>query len=277
MAINEIKATSFSYGNDYQSKQIEKYKNRNSNHWKYRIELFESLLKEFDTGQSGADTFVADIGTSIGTFAIEAAKKGYKAAGIDFDPEAIAAAKILAKEENVEVEFIYADVSQPIPLSSKIDIAVCFDIFEHMHDDELGSLLLALKQKLSENGKILFHTFPNEYDYIFFEHTLPAIPLMPLSFLPKKCFNRIVKLHATFIDGIFILLKGKTHKESIKKKSHCNPLSVERLNDIFVRAGYEIELLESKQLYTFKKTRMNLFRKQTITYRNIYGSIKPKR
>ncbi len=276
MATNEIKATSFSYGNDYQSKQIEKYRNRNANHWKFRIELFEVLLEKINTQNTISDTFVADIGTSIGTFAIEAAKKGYKAAGIDFDPDAIAAAKQLASDENVQVEFICADVSQAINLSSKIDIAVCFDIFEHMHDDELGSLLLALKQKMSENGKILFHTFPNQYDYIFFEHTLLAIPLIPFSLLPKKCFNRLVKLHVAFIDALLILFKGKTYKESIKKKSHCNPLSVERLNDIFVRAGYEIELLESKQLYPYKKTRMKIFKKQTITYRNIYGIIKPK-
>jgi len=276
MAINEIKETSFSYGNDYQEKQVEKYKNRNSNHWKYRIELFESLLEKIKAHNSISETFVADIGTSIGTFAIEAAKKGYKAAGIDFDPEAITVAKQLAKEENVEVDFICADVSQAIYLKEKIDIAVCFDIFEHMHDDELGSLLLALKQKLSENGKIVFHTFPNQFDYIFFEHTLLALPLMPFCFFPKKCFTRMVKMHAAFIDILILVLKGKTYQESIKKKSHCNPLTIERLNDIFVRAGYAIELLESKQLYKYRKTRMNIFRKQPVTYRNIYGIISPK-
>ncbi len=235
--MNSIKNSSYAYGSDYQNQQIEKYKNRYTNHWKYRIQIFDFLLNKIKTGKSLKNTLIVDIGTSIGTFALEAAQRGYTAIGIDFVIEAIKTAKQLAKEENVNAEFICADVSQIINLNNKIDIAVCFDIFEHLHDDELGALLLSLKNKLSNTGKILFHTFPNQYDYIFFEKTILMIPLIPWSIFPAAFFNRIVKMYASLINLGLILIKGRTYKEIIKTKSHCNPIKKERLNDIFIRAG----------------------------------------
>lgn len=274
--MGNIKETSYSYGKEYQNQQIAKYRNRYSNHWKYRMQIFDYLLSKIKTSNSQKDTLIADIGTSIGTFALEAAHKGYDSIGIDFDPDAIEIAKQLAKEEQVDAKFICGDVSQDIGLDNKIDIAICFDIFEHLHDDEFGALLLSLKAKLKKEGKILFHTFPNQYDYLFFEKTILMIPLIPWSIFPNKFFNRIVKIYASFIDIALILLIGKTYKEKIKTKSHCNPLTQERLQDIFIRSGYEIEILESKQLYKLKKRTSKIFKKHPISYRNIYGIIKPK-
>ena len=107
----KLKETSYSYGNEYQNRQIEKYKNRYSNHWKYRIKNFENLLQKINTDLPENKVSIIDIGTSIGTFALEAAKKGYNASGIDFDPEAIKLAEKLSDEENLDVKFICGDIS----------------------------------------------------------------------------------------------------------------------------------------------------------------------
>ena len=155
--------------------------------------------------------------------------------------------------------------------NKKIDIAVCFDIFEHLHDDELGAFLHIIKTKLSENGVLLYHTFPTQYDYLFFKKKIVSFPLIPFSIFGKRFFERIVRMYAANIDFFLSMIKGKTYKEHIKKKSHCNPTTKERLSDILKRAGYENKLIEVGQLYNFKKRTQNIFKKHPISYRNLYG------
>lgn len=279
--MNKIKTTSYQYGSDYQNKQVEKYKNRANNHWKYRVKIFNELLKEhvlpIFNYREKSELTVVDIGCSIGTFALEAAKNGYKSIGVDFDDDAIHIAKQLAKEENLNAKFICGDISQDINFNEKIDIAVCFDIFEHLHDDELGAFLQSVKNKLSKKGVLLYHTFPTQYDYLFFQNKIISIPLMPFSIFGEKAFTKITKMYASIIDFFLILLKGKTYKEFIKHRGHCNPMTKERLSDILKRAGYENKLIEVSQLYKFKATIQKIFKKHPISYRNLYGVAYPKK
>ena len=119
----EPKSTSYQYGRDCQMRLLEKYKNRNDNHWKIRIELANRLVEQYVFPQLEAkpksDTVVVDIGCSIGTFAIEFAKRGYKSYGIDFDPAAIEIATHLAADEGVSPEFVCGDVSDWTSASSR--------------------------------------------------------------------------------------------------------------------------------------------------------------
>lgn len=283
-----MKESVYSYGNNYQKSQANKFHNRNINHWKNRIDLAFKLVAKYDkktlTNENKAEIVIADIGCSIGTFAIEFGKLGYKSFGIDFDPAAIQIAKNLAKAENICATFINSDLSQWNDLSlPKIDIAICFDIFEHLHDDELGSLLTSLKKNLSADGKLYFHTFPTEYDYLFYYEGVMALiffpwlrrlPLWLLKKLPEEKFERFVKIYALFFDFLSLLKHGKTHKESIKNNKHCNPLTKKRLEEILVRAGFQIITLESCQLYAFKKKVHNQFSHQPISHRNIFGVAK---
>jgi len=166
------KSTSFSYGSGYQASQAEKFRNRKNNHWVHRIALANRLVDSYVfpkfTEVKKSDVVVVDVGCSIGTFAIEFAKKGYKAYGVDFDASALEIARQLSKEENVTPVFVQGDVSNWSVNFPKIDIAICFDIFEHLHDDELGAFLVAIRRQLSEKGSLIFHTFPTQFYYIFF-------------------------------------------------------------------------------------------------------------
>jgi len=248
-----IKSTSYEYGNEYQINQANKYRNRNNNHWKLRIELAEGLVDKFVLPRFGCaqkDLNVVDVGCSIGTFAIEFAKKGYFSYGIDFDRSALEIAHQLAIEENVSPEFICGDVSDWNNTGHSIDVAICFDIFEHLHDDELGALLASIKKQLSEKGALVFHTYPTQYDYIFF--TRYRYMLIPFSrLLSSKIFDVIVKVYSLVIDIGLQLKKGATYREHIKSRSHCNPTTIDRLTDILKRAGYEIEFIESSNIYDF--------------------------
>jgi 2-polyprenyl-3-methyl-5-hydroxy-6-metoxy-1,4-benzoquinol methylase len=263
------------YGNVYQNQQVKKYMNRHNNHWQFRIAIFDKLLNNkvmpLFKDKEAKELLVADIGCSIGTFALEAARRGFNAAGIDFDKEAIEIARKLAQDENVNAAFYCGDICKESDFPEKIDIAICFDIFEHLHDDQLGALLLALHGKLSKNGVILFHTFPTQYDYIFFESNFAYIPLIPFIFTGKKLFARVLSIYTKMIDSVLIIFKGSDYKEFIKNKAHCNPTSQDRLSEILIRAGFTIHFIESAQLYPFKKRIQKIFKNQPVTFRNLYG------
>jgi 2-polyprenyl-3-methyl-5-hydroxy-6-metoxy-1,4-benzoquinol methylase len=278
MTTNKLKETSTEYGRDYQIRQANKYRNRTNNHWQKRIALSFNLVNKYvakSLKKSPEETIVADFGCSIGTFAIEFSKLGYQAFGIDSDPSALDVARQLAQEENVTPKFICGDISEWSDIfPSQIDIAICFDIFEHLRDDELGSFLQSVKKTLLKNGYLIFHTFPTQYDYIFFSNKHTHWPLLPFKNIKTSRFDKLVKIYSSLLDVWFLITKGKTHKERIKNSRHCNPLTKERLKDIFLRSGFKIICLESSQLYPFKKDRQRIFYKQPITYRNLFGVVK---
>ncbi len=281
------KDTSFEYGVDYQITQANKYRNRNDNHWKIRIELARHLVEKYVLPkyqrESNKDIVVVDVGCSIGTFAIEFAKLGYNSYGIDFDSSAIDIAKQLATEENVTPEFVCGDVSDWSKCFPPIDTAICFDIFEHLHDDELGSFLSSIRKSFSDKGTLIFHTFPTQYDHIFYGRYDITYPLIPFKNISQSRFNKIVKAYSCLFDVFFLIITGKTYKEKIKYSGHCNPTTSERLTDILNRAGYEVVIMESSNLYKELSNFYNLrssvqkrFDKQPITFRNLYGIAIPK-
>lgn len=280
MLINKLRKTSAEYGQEYQINQANKYRNRANNHWQKRIALCFDLVNRYvvkNLNKSPQDSIVVDVGCSIGTFAIEFAKLGYQSFGVDFDSSALEIAGQLSQEEKVSPKFICGDISEWSDISlSQIDIAICFDIFEHLHDDELGSFLQSIKKILSRNGYLVFHTFPTQYDYIFFSKRYICWPLIPFKNVRTSRFDKLVKIYSLFLDIYFLIRSGKIHKDMIKNSQHRNPLTKERLEDIFLRGGFKIIYLESSQLYPFKKDIQNIFSKQSVSYRNLFGVVKVK-
>lgn len=219
---------------------------------------------------------LVDIGCSVGLFAIKFSKMGYNAYGVDFDQTAIDIAQKLNQDDGGSAIFFKMDVSD-WNLVNPIDIALCFDIFEHLHDDELGAMLFGIKKKLSPNGCIVFHTLPLQYDYLFWNQSklkieFPFILSLFKNSSPEK-FSRIVILYAMIIDFFYFMRYGAIHKDLIKKDGHCNPLTKKRLEDIFLRAGYKFIFLESGFLgdSQFDKKQRDYFYKQSITHRSLRG------
>lgn len=271
------KETSYEYGYQYQLTQAEKYRNRDNNHWRYRIELAERLvgLALEDMPSADQPRTLLDVGCSIGTFAIEFARAGFRCFGVDFDQPALDMAKKIASEEGVSPTFICGDVSHRLDEMPEIDIAVCFDVFEHLHDDELGGLLSGVKSQLSQHGVLVFHTYPTQEDHIFHGKLALALPLMMLAWLPVGVFDRIARSYACLVDGLLVLARGKTHRQMIKKNSHCNLLTAERLGDIFSRSGWEVVMLETGNLYPQRHARASWFKKHAVADRNLYGIARP--
>lgn len=273
-----LKETSYDYNMEAE-KAIQKYRKRDKTHWKHRIALAHRLVADHVspriTEVDSSKIVVADIGCSIGTFAIEFAKQGYKTFGIDFDPQAIKIAQQLSREEGVDPEFICGDIAEWREGLPQIDIAICFDIFEHLHDDELGALLQSLRRNLSRRGSLVFHTFPTQYDYLLYSRPKFRYPILPFRNLSSGKFERLLKIYACMVDIVFLLKRGKTYKEFIEKDGHCNPTTRERLEKILRRAGYKIILLETSQIYSYKYSIQEKFKAQSIADRNLYGVAVP--
>jgi 2-polyprenyl-3-methyl-5-hydroxy-6-metoxy-1,4-benzoquinol methylase len=274
---------SYQYGTEYQHNQAEKYRNRYKNHWFKRIELAKLLFHKYFTEHLNKtplkDSVIVDVGCSIGTFAIEFAKMGFDTYGIDFDESAIKLAREISINENVSSKFLVGDVSEwgnMANICKKIDVAICFDIFEHLHDDQIGSLLTGIKKELSQEGAIIFHTFPTEYNYLFYGPKAIRLPLELLRRLPKTLFEKTTYIYASVMDIAYLLKKGKKYRDTMQYESHCNLLTKERMKHIFLRAGFKILHIETSNVYTeyIDKSINDLqakFDHQPISHRNLYG------
>ena len=204
------KNTSFAYGQEYQEDQVIKHRQRHSNHWKPRIELAHNLVDVWVLPRFSDRTVnelsALDVGCSIGTIAIEMALRGFKTNAVDFDSSAIEIAKLLCTEEEVNVEFYIGDVAEweSSDGNELVDVAFCFDIFEHLHDDELGSMLQSIRRHLSNDGALVFYTFPLQYDYIFYSRNIISWPLWPFRWLSQNGFSRVVRTYALIAD-VFLM------------------------------------------------------------------------
>ena len=277
--VEKPKATSFEYGESYQNNQLEKYHNRDSNHWRFRVELAHRLVDEHCLprlrDKSAGEIVVVDVGCSIGTFAIEFAKAGFRAYGIDFDRHALELAEQLAREEGATATFLHGDVAEWTAHSEPIDIAICFDLFEHLHDDELGALLQSLRRQLSPQGTLVFHTYPTQYIYLILNRWVKRV-MGPIRSLPPAQFDRVLRAIASLYDFASIVRTNTTRQDRIKMEGHCNPTTMDRLSDILARAGYDIVHIEYAQLYPQNSRYLQQFLHQPLSHQNLFGVAVPR-
>ena len=223
------------YTSTYVLTQLDKFRNRYSNHWQFHLRLAKKLVAEYATKPPA---LLLDLGCSIGTFALEFALDGYETIGLDFDPKALEQAKKLAKELGCNPRWICEDAGS-FDLQEKVDIVVCFDLLEHLRDDVIANTLSCIRRNLKSSGVFIFHTFPTQYDHIFYKGSLSCLPLIPFRSLPDKDFQNMVKWYSRFLDIFYLLRYGKTHKGVIAKTVHPNPLSMERLKSFLESEGFE--------------------------------------
>lgn len=258
----------------------EQYRQRFGRHWTYRRDLANHLLLEYALprfkDKAPKDTVVLDLGCSIGNFTAAFARQGFQTYGIDLDQDALDLAGKLAYEKLVHPTFIQADVATLEIDVPPIDLAFCFDVIEHLHDDQLGTMLYQLRRKLNMRGCLVFHSWPTEYDHVFHNKSFLRYPLIPFAWLSAKHFNVITKIYANLVEITLLLRKGVTYREKNSNLSHCNPLSKERLRGIFTRAGYEMLILKAENLYPLEKSSLKFFAKQPIAFSNLYGVAVPK-
>ncbi len=278
------------YSEHYAFKQLKKYRDRDQNHFSTHIKLAKKLVSHFEKNapkieqqtNSGKSLKILDLGCSIGTFALEFAKDGYQTMGLDFDATSLKIAEEVAQEDNLKIQWVQADATD-FQLPEKVDVVICFDLLEHLEDDMIHKMFSCIVKNLNPGGAFIFHTFPTEYDHIFYKNNYLAIPMLPFVFLPAKAFDGILWLYDKFFDLAYWLKKGETYRARIRKTVHPNPLTEKRLLEMLRNHGFLIEELELKlDEVNPLKPGQGLFAKkyltrQPIVMRSIYGCARIKR
>lgn len=103
---------------------------------------------------------VIDLGSGMGTFAIEAARQGARATGIDLAPAALIAARRVASAEGAPATFVRADAAALPVRDGTADAVIAADLTEHLDDVTLGRVLREARRVLKPGGQLVLYT-PN--------------------------------------------------------------------------------------------------------------------
>jgi hypothetical protein len=156
-----------------------------------------------------------------------------------------------------------------------IDIAVCFDLFEHLHDDEIGVLLFAIREHISPNGFLVFHSFPSEFSHMLSGRLAYRLPLLPIRRIPDEQFSRVVRSYSSLVDAVRILARGGSQREGRSTSRHCNPLTPRRLGGMLARAGFDVPRLWSAELFPDYGRPARWFVSHSIAHRSLFGVAVP--
>ena len=116
------------------------------------------MIKEYLTNP---EMKILDVGCGTGRHAINLATKGYSnITGIDLSPSMIGAAKKVAKEKNVQVDFRVCDARE-LSFESEFDAAIClcegaFGLLEN--DTENYKVLSTIHKSLKKDGIFILTT-----------------------------------------------------------------------------------------------------------------------
>lgn len=140
------------YDSEYFGDLAARYRSRNR-FARQRIANVFSLLPALESSR------VIDLGCGMGTFTIEAAKRGARAVGIDPAPAAVAVARRVREAEGAtSAAFVQADAAR-LPLrTASADLVLAADLTEHLDDDTLGRILGEAARTLRPGGTLVLYT-----------------------------------------------------------------------------------------------------------------------
>jgi len=109
---------------------------------------------------------VLDVGCGNGYFSFLTYKNRSKVLGIDHDGNAIKKNKFFAKSMGYNIDFEELDVKELNRIDRKFDYIICFEVLEHVLDDE--KIIWSFSKLLKKDGKLLV-TVPNKRISLLFD------------------------------------------------------------------------------------------------------------
>lgn len=121
-----------------------------------------------------SDTMVLDVGTGIGTFAVELAKRGFKVTALDYSQTALNICQSLADQTGVEIEPVLGN-AEKLPFPAKtFPLIIAADILEHLYQP--GCFFQSCWNVLDEGGYLIIETPNAKYaSWPFYRHLKFAI------------------------------------------------------------------------------------------------------
>jgi SAM-dependent methyltransferase len=162
-----------------------------------------------------AEGKLLELGCGSGDFTRSAAKAGYEAFGLDFNPNSSFETGV----SNDTFTFIHADVEKTEFEPHRYDIVCAFDVLEHC--DDLKGLLTRIHRSLNAHGilaitvpnaesllhylcltahKITFSSFGRQLEGIFVISHPIYFSLLSLSYLLETCHFKVVRHYQSSTD-----------------------------------------------------------------------------
>ena len=121
-----------------------------------RNKILERILENKDLHQKK----LLDAGCGIGLASLHLSDRFAFIVGIDLNKQKISQAKLLAKNSGISnIKFKVADLTKPSSIKQLFDVIICFEVIEHVHDDQ--KFLLSLDKLLNVGGELIF-SFPSK-------------------------------------------------------------------------------------------------------------------
>ena len=141
----------------------------------FRIKYIQGVINKSKLNK----TKILDIGCGGGLISEGVSKLGADVTGIDFVKENIKVAKMHAKKNNLNINYIVKDFEKE-KITSKFDVIIIFEVLEHLNDWE--SFLKKIRLNLKKNGILILSTINKNLISKFFtldiaENFLKWIPL----------------------------------------------------------------------------------------------------
>lgn len=138
---------------------------------------------------------VVDLGCGTGSLTVACALEGGKTIGVDLGRSECQIAKLRAKEDCVEAQFVVADTTRLPFRKETFDICMCVELIEHVAKDKERAVYEAFRITRKQ-GLIEIET-PNKL-YIKDNHDTG---LYFFNYLPKKIAERYAKLRGRMLPG----------------------------------------------------------------------------
>lgn len=204
-----------------------------------------AILETIRLGKITPEDHVLDFGCGRGELVIEAAKRGSHAVGMDFSKDAVEFAQTYLKNfpEDVQKRARFEQMTfEDLSSENEFDVIVFNQVYEHLYDYELRTLLGKFKRALKQNGRLIIST-PN-LNYIRFLYPLKRILEFPFKVI--KQISRLLRgrsKHAQSIQAFFRELFKIKYPESEHTKLHINLQTPQSIQKFLEGQGFSVRVL----------------------------------
>ncbi len=203
-----------------------------------------AILETIKFGAILPEDRVLDFGCGRGNLAVELAKRGSYAVGVDFSKDAIEYTQSYLKRfpEEIQNRVKYYQLTiNEFNFDREFDVIVFNQVYEHLHDWELKILIEKFKRALKSGGRLVIST-PN-LNYIRFCYPIKRILELPFKLIKESL--RVLRgksKHASSLQKFLKEIFKIKYPESEHTKLHINLQTPKSIFRFIKEQGFSAEV-----------------------------------